>query len=210
MATARTRVLTGMMAAILILVFHGVAYPASPEPGDPTYHSLGYNDDFSYLANQPATTDFWYPLKYTPIGDGRYDPTWLSLGGKLRARFESYFNPNFGFKPPKSNAYLLHRMLLRPRALCGGSEVHCGVPQYKLSCRTAVQTNRGFPWPNQPHALGQLAPGRRIVKANQIALACSLPPRVRPRGALALLLEHGRGTAHADRAGDNTSGLTVG
>lgn len=112
MATARARVLAGVLAAAVILGWHGLADAASPEPGDPTFHSLRYNDDFSYLANQPATPDFWDPQKYIPIGNGQYGPTWLSLGGELRERFESYLNPNFGIKAPKSNAYLLHRLLL--------------------------------------------------------------------------------------------------
>ncbi len=112
MATARARVLAGVMAAAAILGWQGLAFSASPEPGDPTYHSLRYNDDFSHLANQPASPDFWDPLKYIPIGNGQYGPTWLSLGGELRERFESYLNPNFGIKAPKSNAYLEHRLLL--------------------------------------------------------------------------------------------------
>src|ERR1019366_8861348 len=112
MATARARVLAGVMAAAAILGWQGLAFSPSPEPGDPTYHSLRYNDDFSHLANQPASPDFWDPLKYIPIGNGQYGPTWLSLGGELRERFESYLNPNFGIKAPKSNAYLEHRLLL--------------------------------------------------------------------------------------------------
>ena len=37
---------------------------------------------------------------------------YLSFGGELRERFESYSNPNFGIKAPAHNAYLLHRLLL--------------------------------------------------------------------------------------------------
>jgi len=109
MATACARVLAGILVVMLAL---GPALAASPEPGDPTYHSLRYNDDFSYLAGNPAKSDFWDPIKYIPIGNGSYGPTWLSLGGELRERFESYLNPNFGIHAPKSNAYLLSRLLL--------------------------------------------------------------------------------------------------
>jgi hypothetical protein len=112
MATAFARVLAGVLAATMLLGSGVPLRAASPEPGDPTYHSLRYNDDFSYLANKPASSDLWDPLKYLPIGNGPYGPTWLSLGGELRERIESYLNPNFGIKAPKSDAYLLHRLLL--------------------------------------------------------------------------------------------------
>jgi hypothetical protein len=102
-------------AVACLLLLAGLAGPAraaSPEPGDPTYHSLRYDDDFSGLAGQTESTDFWDPLKYIPLGDGPLGPTWLSLGGELRERAESYLNPNFGIKAPAANAYLLHRLLL--------------------------------------------------------------------------------------------------
>ena len=101
----------GLLAILLVL--SGGAFAASPEPGDPTYNSLRYNDNFSWLANRPpASPDFWDPIKYIPIGDGQYGASYLSLGGELRERFESYFNPNFGLKAPPKDAYLLQRLLL--------------------------------------------------------------------------------------------------
>ncbi len=46
-------------------------------------------------------------------GRVRDRPSYVSLGGEVRERFESYLNPNFGLlMPPPSNAYLLHRLLL--------------------------------------------------------------------------------------------------
>ena len=42
-----------------------------------------------------------------------YGPTWLSLGGELRERVESYLNPNFGIKAPPSNGLpAQHRLFL--------------------------------------------------------------------------------------------------
>jgi hypothetical protein len=104
--------LAGVLAIGFILPMSTGAYGASPEPGDPIYHSLRYEDDFSYLANPAKSTDPWDPLKYIPIGDGKYGPSYLSLGGEVRERFESYLNPNFGLKAPQSNAYVLQRLLL--------------------------------------------------------------------------------------------------
>jgi hypothetical protein len=100
------------VAAVAWLWQSPVARGASPEPADPTYHSLRYDDDFSWLANQPEPSDPWLRLKYIPLGDGQYGPTWLSLGGELRERFEAYRDPNFGLRAPPSDAYLLHRLLL--------------------------------------------------------------------------------------------------
>jgi hypothetical protein len=112
MTLVRARVLAGVLAATLILCHFEPTRAASPEPGDPTYHSLRYNDDFSYLASRPPSSDPWDAIKYIPLGDGSYGPTWLSLGGELRERAESYLNPNFGIRAPRTNVYLLHRLLL--------------------------------------------------------------------------------------------------
>jgi hypothetical protein len=113
MPTLRPRILAGLLALAVIVPLSTGARGASPEPGDPTYHSLRYEDDFSYLADPAkATGDLWDPLKYIPIGDGKYGPSYLSFGGEVRERFESYLNPNFGIKAPPSNAYLLQRLLL--------------------------------------------------------------------------------------------------
>ena len=110
MPSPRTVVLASVIAIILVL--SGGARGASPEPGDPTYHNLRYQDDFSYLADPSKSSDPWDPIKYISIGDGQYGPSYLSLGGELRERFESYLNPSFGIKAPKSDAYLLQRLLL--------------------------------------------------------------------------------------------------
>jgi hypothetical protein len=109
MPPIRPRILASLLA--LATLTPG-AQAASPEPGDPTYHALRYEDDFSYLADPTKSTDPWDKLKYIPIGDGKYGPSYLSLGGEVRERFESYLNPNFGIKAPRANAYLLQRLLL--------------------------------------------------------------------------------------------------
>src|SRR5665213_3254004 len=112
MATVPDRFIAWVVVATFLLSPLNVVLGASPEPGDPVYHSLRYNDDFSWLADPAKSTDPWDKFKYIPIGDGQYGATWLSLGGELRERFESYLNPNFGLHAPPDNAYLLHRLLL--------------------------------------------------------------------------------------------------
>ena len=88
------------------------AYGAAPDLGDPTYHSLRYDDDFTALSNPALWSDPWDPLKYIPLGNGPYGPSYVTLGGELRERFESYLEPNFGIHAPASNGYLLHRLTL--------------------------------------------------------------------------------------------------
>ena len=106
------RVLIGLTCLCAAVSRGGSAYGASPEPGDSTYHSLRYDDDFTYLSDPTKSSDPWDKFKYMPIGNGQYGPSYLSLGGEVRERLESYLNPNFGIHAPPSNAYLLHRLLL--------------------------------------------------------------------------------------------------
>ncbi len=105
-------VLAGFAAILVLISEPNTGRAASPEPGDPTYHSLRYNDDFSYLARSRETSDPWDKFKYIPLTGTQAGPIWLSLGGEVRERAESYFNPNFGIKAPRTSGYLLHRLLL--------------------------------------------------------------------------------------------------
>jgi hypothetical protein len=106
------RVVAGLLVVAFVLPLSNGARGASPEPGDPTYHNLRYDDDFSYLADASQPVNPWDRYKYIPLGDGQYGPSYLSLGGELRLRFESYLDPNFGIKAPPNDAYLLQRLLL--------------------------------------------------------------------------------------------------
>jgi len=76
----------------------------------PAYELLRYEENYRYLQDLTAQTDFWDPVKYIPLGD---DPgTYLSFGGELRERFEYYSTPGFGLLGAKTDDYLLHRLLL--------------------------------------------------------------------------------------------------
>ena len=99
-------------AALFALVGAGAARAESPEPPDPNYHNLRYEDDFSHPQAKSAA-DIFGPLKYVPIADGPAGRSYLTIGGEIRERFETYANPNFGLaKAPPSNHYLLQRLLL--------------------------------------------------------------------------------------------------
>jgi hypothetical protein len=92
------------------------AWAAAGDIPDPVYNNLRYNDDFS-RPDPNKKPDPWDKFKFIPIGDGSLGPTFLTLGGEWRERFESYVNPNLGIPsrgvpPPAHNAYLLQRLQL--------------------------------------------------------------------------------------------------
>jgi hypothetical protein len=102
-------------AAALCLAFvvaAGAALAESPEPPDPVYKNLRYQDDFC-RAELKAVPDVFAPIKCAALGDGPAGRSYLTLGGEARERFETYGNINFGFnKAPASDRYLLQRLLL--------------------------------------------------------------------------------------------------
>src|SRR5689334_25220022 len=59
MLTIIPRKFAGLIAAAFLLPSIGAVQAASPEPGDPVYHTPRYNDDFSYLADTSKRTDAW-------------------------------------------------------------------------------------------------------------------------------------------------------
>jgi len=92
------------------------AWAAAGDIPDPVYNNLRYTDDFSH-PDPNKKSDPWDKFKFIPIGDGSLGPTFLTLGGEWRERFESYVNPNLGIPsrgvpPPAHNAYLLQRLQL--------------------------------------------------------------------------------------------------
>lgn len=76
----------------------------------PAFKSLRYDEDYSALADPAKRTSIQDHWKYLPMpgGEGAY----LSLGGELRERFETYENEFFRSDPDADNAYLLQRYLL--------------------------------------------------------------------------------------------------
>lgn len=82
---------------------------ASPPTVAPFYKFLRYEEDYRYLRDTSARSDWWDPIKYIALGS---ENTYLSLGGEIRERFESYSAPNFGVPGPKADSYMLHRILV--------------------------------------------------------------------------------------------------
>lgn len=76
----------------------------------PPFKSLRYDEDYRFLQNPSERAGFWDALKYLPVVDDRAG--YLSLGGELRERFESYENEFFSTHTDADNAYLMQRYLL--------------------------------------------------------------------------------------------------
>src|SRR6201981_3692408 len=73
-----------------------------------TYNLLRENDDWSFLADPSLRSDFWYPIKYIPLG---CEACYVSLGGEIRQVSEHVANDNWG-KQPYTNTFLLQRYML--------------------------------------------------------------------------------------------------
>ena len=79
----------------------------------PPFKLLRYDEDYRYLQNSKYRHDFWDPVKFIPLNNRK--DWFLSFGGEIRQRYESYHNPNFGSGPADNrgnNDYLLQRYLL--------------------------------------------------------------------------------------------------
>jgi len=118
-----------------------------PEPkkvaDPPAYKLLRYEEDYSYLKDPGASTDFWDPIKYIPLGG--HDDWYLSIGGSLRERYEFYHNQDAGAVPADAryNGYLLERYLLH-------GDLHVG-PNFRVFAQfgTGLEDGRiGGPRPD--------------------------------------------------------------
>ena len=76
----------------------------------PAFKSLRYDEGYSFLADPARRTEWLDSLKYFPIANGRAG--YLSIGGEIRERFETYENEFFRTDSDADSAYLLQRYLL--------------------------------------------------------------------------------------------------
>lgn len=100
----------GLAALGALAIAAGPARAESPELPDPNYRGLRYNDDVAKFADPAKRTDIFGKIKYIPIANGDWGPSYLSLGGEIRERSETYTHQNFGFKAPSYNSYVLQRL----------------------------------------------------------------------------------------------------
>jgi alginate export protein len=78
-------------------------------PEDRTYKLLTEDEDWSFLRNPALRQDFWDPLKYIRLRNGR-DDWYLSLGSWTRQDFERIGNDYWG-QQPIQNAFFLQRYM---------------------------------------------------------------------------------------------------
>jgi hypothetical protein len=82
---------------------------ASANADTPAFKSLRYDEDYRWLRDEASRDSPWAQIKYLPSSGG---DSYLSLGGEVRERFESWRNPDFGTGGVERDDYLLQRLLL--------------------------------------------------------------------------------------------------
>ncbi len=76
----------------------------------PSYGTLRYNEDWSFLRDPAQRAEFFDGTKYISF---RTNGTWyLSFGGEARVKYERYDEPVFNQKPADEDGFLLQRYLL--------------------------------------------------------------------------------------------------
>ena len=101
---------------VFLFISFGVSYPhANADEARPPYKFLRYDEDYSFLSDPTQRTDLFDCVKYIPLDGAGY----LSFGGEVRERFETYKNEEFSPNPNADNAYL-STALPFPRRLPSG------------------------------------------------------------------------------------------
>ena len=185
----KTRSAARWLAVACLLA--GVPGIACAQASPPPYSFLRYDEDYRYLRDPAARSDPWDPVKYVPLAS---PTTYVSLGGEIRERFESYSAANFGVPGPTSDSYLLHRILLHADVHAGdylrgffqiGNHIAAGkqvaTPPYED--RADVQqafVDIGMPWSENPADAPNLRIGRQeIAFGSQRLVSVRDAPNVR-------------------------------
>jgi Alginate export len=101
-----------MWKAILILIISVSCFgqSSSQTPPNPLpFQSLRFEEDYSYLQDKSKRKERLDKLKYISL---RKENWFLSLGGEVRIRYETYRNAAFGSGIQDKNGYFLGRFLL--------------------------------------------------------------------------------------------------
>jgi hypothetical protein len=81
---------------VCLFISFGVSYPpANADEARPPYKFLRYDEDYSFLSDPTQRTDLFDWVKYIPLDGAGY----LSFGGEVRERFETYNNEEFSPNP---------------------------------------------------------------------------------------------------------------
>jgi hypothetical protein len=99
-----------LVIALLLLPASSFAQYASPAN---SYSLERWDEDYSYLKDPAARSDFFDPIKYIPFGPA---DSYLSLGGQARYRYDYFNNPTFGPGTNDEDGFHLQRYLLHADA----------------------------------------------------------------------------------------------
>ncbi|SRR5712692_5637827 len=67
----------------------------SPDVPDRSFKLLRDDEDWSFLSDPATRRDFWDPLKYIRLREGR-DDWFMTIGGEAREVWEQIGNDNWG------------------------------------------------------------------------------------------------------------------
>jgi len=140
----RTVTLSGFVAAVMnvALAEDTSLPPASP----PSFTTLRYDEDYSYLKDPATRTDVFDPIKYISLSET--NASYLTLGGQLRDRYEYFNNFLFGSGPQDRDGYNLLRMMLN-------ADLHVG-PHVRVFAEGISATEQGRFGGPRPSDLNQV------------------------------------------------------
>lgn len=76
----------------------------------PPYKNLRYDEDYGYLRDENRRAELLDRLKFIPLN--RSESWYLSVGGEMRLRYETYRNAAFGAGIQDGDGYFLQRYML--------------------------------------------------------------------------------------------------
>lgn len=110
----RWNYLAGIARALALGFALGSSSPMSwAQPSKPSHPSpklIRYDEDWSALRDPKLRSEWLDSLKYIPLA--HCDECFLTIGGEIRQRYESFRNPTWGLDPMDNSGYLLQRYML--------------------------------------------------------------------------------------------------
>jgi len=102
-----TAVIT-LLWLMLIALLPGAVYAACPS-SRPSFQTLRYEEDYSFLRDPACRTDVWDRIKFMPLDEA--GDVYLSLGGDGRERYEYFHNAQWGQGPQDPDGFLTQRYM---------------------------------------------------------------------------------------------------
>jgi hypothetical protein len=183
---------THILGFFVVITFNANGLSASAGEPRPPYKFLRYDEDYSFLADPAKRVELWDWVKYIPLNKAGF----LSFGGEIRLRFESYENELFNPNTKADNAYFLQRYLFH-------LDYH---PAGWLRVFGQLQSSLEDGRPDGPPPGGPRPPDRDVIDIHQ--LFADLVGKIGGDGQLTLRvgrqeMAYGTGRLIAPREGPN-------